>query len=79
MRAKYLTEYQKEGYVEKGSAWCPFCGSINIVAQESFLADANQAWRTVRCLTPLCEQVWREVFTLTGIEDVRARRPWRTA
>ncbi len=77
MRAKYLTVYQKKGYVEKGGTWCPFCGSMNIVAQEPFLADANQAWRTVRCLTPLCEQAWREVYTLTEIEDLRSRHPRR--
>lgn len=63
-----LTEEQKKNYLAN-SGVCPFCGSGDIEGH-SHDYEGDQVWQTIRCLTPKCRREWRDVYTLTFIEDI---------
>lgn len=62
-----ITFKEKVDYIKKGGYNnCPKCKSENITGGH-IQADADYAWRVVDCEN--CTASWREVFTLTNIED----------
>ena len=61
-----LTAEQKEAYLLNSGA-CPVCRSGNIEGQEHDY-EGDQVWQTIVCVA--CGKKWRDVFTLTMIEDI---------
>jgi transcription elongation factor Elf1 len=60
-----MSSEQKKKYLENPNN-CPFCGDNNIVA-DHFDMESRKAWREVNCLG--CNKMWREVFTMTDVEE----------
>jgi len=67
-----LTEETRQNYIKHAFATCPFCGSQDIVGG-SVEIDGNSASQDVSCSN--CISEWRDVFTLTDIEEIRDGRP----
>ena len=61
-----LTNEQIQHYLENSDR-CPVCKSEDITGQ-GVNTDIGIAWQDVSC-NECCEQ-WKDVYTLTGIEDV---------
>jgi len=61
-----LTKEQKETYL-KDPYCCPYCKSKNIEAG-SIEANEGWAWQEVVCFD--CHLRWRDVYTLTAVEDI---------
>lgn len=61
-----LTDEQKAAYIEYGFSKCPYCGSYE-VSSGHFEVDGASAWQPVHCDN--CEKDWRDVYTLTEIEE----------
>ncbi len=61
-----LTKEQKQTYIENGGLQCPHCEStdINAVSDDNYDDSTN----LIECND--CQEQWREIYTLTGIEDV---------
>ena len=53
-------------YLENGGKLCPFCGSDNISADESFVAEGLAGWQQVVCDS--CHKEWTDLWQMTGID-----------
>jgi hypothetical protein len=60
-----LTEQQRTDYLNSSSE-CPYCHSENISA-DRVEADGESAFGDVECED--CGKKWRDVYTLTDVED----------
>ena len=54
---------------------CPFCGTAQIEAQPGFEWDEMQMWQIVFCQDDGCSRQWRDIYTLTGVEDADDQPP----
>jgi C4-type Zn-finger protein len=66
-----LTDEQKKTYLTD-SGRCPICKSSELEGQ-GYDYDGDQVWQTIVCQNPNCRAAWRDVFTLTFIEDIDTR------
>ena len=57
-----------EQHIQEGGSWCPYCRSGNIRADEEGAFEGNQYEQVIRCED--CNKRWRDIFTLTGIEEM---------
>ena len=58
-------------YVMRCGQVCPFCGSEDISTVAPMEYDYDAAWQEVQCANPECEGTWRDLYKLTGYEDLR--------
>ena len=63
-QVKYLADPDK----------CPFCGAGDVEAQPGFEWDDMQMWQIVFCVDDDCSRQWRDIYTLTGVEDADVER-----
>ena len=54
---------------------CPFCGTDEIEAQPGFEVDDMQVWQIVFCMDDDCSRQWRDIYTLTHVEDADDQPP----
>jgi len=64
MRKKKLNEKK---YLESGGNICPYCGSDDLNTG-NVQTDSGIAWQDVEC--DGCGSEWRDLYTLTGVEEV---------
>tara|TARA_Y100000034_G_scaffold127663_1_gene180914 strand:- start:1019 stop:1420 length:402 start_codon:yes stop_codon:yes gene_type:complete len=71
-----LTEQEKKEYMDYFGGQCPKseCKSKDIHGGHIEM-DGSTAWAVVRCDT--CGYKWKDVFTLSGVEDIEIRKPIR--
>jgi formate dehydrogenase maturation protein FdhE len=63
-----MTKQQKQNYL-KNPDQCPFCGTEAITSiGNDFEFAYNQGWQTITCND--CHHMWREIFTLTDVEEI---------
>jgi RNA polymerase subunit RPABC4/transcription elongation factor Spt4 len=73
-----MTPEQQVAYLADSNK-CPFCGTDEIEAQVGFEADWSpddmQVWQIVFCMDDDCSRQWRDIYTLTGVEDADDQPP----
>lgn len=62
-----LTRVMKKKYMDKAGNGCPYCGSDDLNGSR-FNSDSMCAWQDITCQS--CNKEWRDVYTLTDIEEV---------
>jgi hypothetical protein len=68
---------------EQQAAWlhdpdrCPFCGTVEIEEQPGFewISGREVVVRVVFCRHDDCSRQWRDIYTLTGVEDADDQPP----
>jgi len=69
-----MTPEQQTAYLADSNK-CPFCGTDEIEAQPGFEWDDMQMWQIVFCMDDDCSRQWRDIYTLTGVEDADDQSP----
>lgn len=59
-----MKKMSQEQYVKTEGSRCPFCESINIVADGNVEVDSGGGSQRVSCDD--CDKVWYDCYTLTG-------------
>jgi len=62
-----LTIMHKQKYINNVGTKCPYCGSENLHMGD-VNTDGGSAWINTECHD--CDKEWREIYTLTDIEEV---------
>ena len=63
-----LTKSKKVEYVLEQWGTCPYCESNSIDIIEGGICMGNQYLQNIHCLN--CNSKWREIFTLSNIEEI---------
>jgi len=58
---------RKEKYIDYDGAFCPHCESNDVWAIDMG-GEFQFAWKEVLCET--CQKTWKEVFSLSDIEEI---------
>lgn len=64
-----LSEDKQKEYLEHPSR-CPVCNSGELEGG-SYQGDGNHIFQNIHCLN--CGALWDDVYTLTGIDDVKTK------
>jgi phage FluMu protein Com len=62
-----MDKKDKKAYVKKPFS-CPHCKSSDIQAEGDLEMGETQAWVEIICNT--CKKTWRDIYTLTDVEDL---------
>ncbi len=59
-------------YIERKGLFCPYCGSdyIEMADTDADIDIDGVAKYVVQCNEPDCKKEWRDIFTLTGVEEI---------
>ena len=72
-----MTPEQQVTYLAFNGSKCPFCGTDQIEAQPGleWASDPEQVWQIVFCMDDDCSRQWRDIYTLTHVEDADDQPP----
>lgn len=67
---------QRMTYIAERGNVCPFCGTDEIEAQLGFeVGHDAEVWQIVFCMDDDCSRQWRDIYTLTHVEEADEHLP----